>query len=159
MRRFLVTRNMQRDLLRTVWLFEECTNKELDAIARVATPIDVPAGRTLTKQGEIGHEFFVVVRGTLEARRDELVLGELGPGDCFGEMALLETLPRVATVTATTPTTVLVVHARDFKDVVTAVPSVDRKILIVLARRLREIETRYLSDREQFATNAAPIHA
>jgi CRP-like cAMP-binding protein len=74
-------------------------------------------------------------------------------------MSLLESLPRVATVVTTAPTTVLVIHARDFKDVVTAVPSVDRKMLIVLARRLREIETRFLSDRDQLARNAAPVTA
>jgi CRP-like cAMP-binding protein len=151
-----MTRNVQRDLLRPVWLFAECSHKELDAIAKVATPLDVPAGTTLTKQNEVGREFFVVVHGSVEACRDTVVLGELKPGDCFGEMSLLEALPRVATVTATTPTTVLVIHARDFKQVVTAVPSIDRKMLLVLARRLREIETRFVPHRNEVETNIAP---
>ena len=134
------------ELLRKVWLFERCTNKELDAIARLATPLDLPAGKVLATQGEQGREFFVIVSGKVEATRANVQIGTLGPGSFFGEMSLLERLPRVATVTTTEPTAVLVLTAREFDDLVASMPSVDRKMLIVLANRLRDIESRYVPD-------------
>jgi CRP-like cAMP-binding protein len=137
-------RNAQIELLRNVWLFERCSKKELEAIAKVATPLDLPADKLLTAQGQKGSEFFVLVSGKAKAVREGVEIGTLGPGSFFGEMSLLEDLPRVATVTTSEPTTVLVVHARDFNRVVTTMPSVDRKMLMVLARRLREIEDRYV---------------
>ena len=139
-----VRRNAQIELLRNVWLFERCSKKELEAIARVATPLDLPADKVLTRQGEPGSEFFVIVSGKAKATREGVGIGTLGPGSFFGEMSLLEDLPRVATVTTTEPTTVLVVHARDFNRLLTDLPSVDRKMLVVLARRLRDLEDRYV---------------
>ena len=132
------------ELLRNVWLFERCTGKELEAIAKLATLIDVPAGKVLTTQGEQGQEFFVVVNGCAETTRNNVAIGTLGPGSFFGEMSLLERLPRVATVTTTAPTSVLVLTARAFDSLVASMPSVDRNMLIVLANRLRDIESRYV---------------
>jgi len=137
-------RNAQIELLRKVWLFERCSKKELEAIAKVATPLDLPADKLLTTQGQKGSEFFVIVSGKAKATREGIDIGTLGPGSFFGEMSLLEDLPRVATVTTTEPTTVLVVHARDFNHLVNEMPSVDRKMLIVLSRRLRDLEDRYV---------------
>jgi CRP-like cAMP-binding protein len=146
-------RNTQIELLSKVWLFERCSKKELDAIARVATPIDLPADRALTTQGQKGSEFFVVVSGKATASREGVLIGTLGPGSFFGEMSLFEDLPRVATVTTTEPTTVLVLHARDFNRLVDDMPSVDRKMLMVLARRLRDIEDRYVPAGERVIAN------
>ena len=137
-------KNERVELLRSVWLFERCTNKELSAIASVATPLDLPAGKELATQDRRGDEFFVIVSGKAEATRAGVAIGTLGPGSFFGEMSLLEQLPRVATVTTTEPTTVLVLTARDFEEVVASMPSVDRNMLIVLANRLRDIELRYV---------------
>jgi CRP/FNR family transcriptional regulator, cyclic AMP receptor protein len=139
-----VKKNARIELLRTVWLFEFCTNKEFDAIARLAVPFDLPAGRVLATQGERGDEFFIIVSGRAEATRQGAVIGELGPGSFFGEMALLERLPRVATVTTTEPTTVLVLSGRSFDELVSSMPSVDRKMLVVLANRVRDLEDRYV---------------
>jgi CRP/FNR family transcriptional regulator, cyclic AMP receptor protein len=137
------------DLLASVWLFEHCSRKELDGLQRAATALDVPAGRVLATQGETGSEFFVIVDGKAEATRGGTSIGVLGPGTFFGEMALLERKPRAATVTTLEPTTVLVVTAREFDDVVKTMPSVDRKMLIALSGRLRDIETRYVPEAEQ----------
>jgi CRP-like cAMP-binding protein len=134
------------ELLRTVWLFERCTKKELEALAALSTPADLEAGKVLATQGEQGDQFFVIVSGKAEATREGVAIGTLGPGSFFGEMSLLERLPRVATVTTTEPTTVLVLTARAFDQLVASMPSVDRKMLIVLANRLREIESRYVPD-------------
>jgi len=137
-------KNARIELLRNVWLFERCSKKELEALAVLATPVDLRAGKILATQGERGHEFFVIVSGKAEATREGVTIGTLGPGSFFGEMSLLERLPRVATVTTTEPTTVLVLTAKAFDKLVESMPSVDRNMLIVLANRLREIESRYV---------------
>ena len=136
-------------LLSSVWLFEHCTQRELDALQQVATGLDVSAGKVLASQGETGREFFVIVEGKAEATRGGTAVGLLGPGSFFGEMSLLERKPRTATVTTVEPTTVLVMTARDFDDVVKTMPSVDRKMLVALSGRLRDIEARYVPTAEQ----------
>lgn len=141
-------------LLSSVWLFERCTRKELDALQRVATALEVPTGKVLARQGETGREFFVIVSGRAEATRGNTPIGVLGPGSFFGEMSLLERKPRAATVTTLEPTTVLVMTAREFDEVVTTMPSVDRKMLIALSSRLRDIEAQYVPVAEQL-TRAA----
>jgi CRP/FNR family transcriptional regulator, cyclic AMP receptor protein len=132
------------EMLGSVWLFSRCTKKELDAIASLVTQIDVPAGKVLATQGQAGSEFFVIVTGKAEATRGDIPIGVLGPGTFFGEMSLLEHRPRVATVTTTEPATVLVLTAREFDKLVASMPSVDRKMLTVIADRLRDLEDRYV---------------
>jgi CRP-like cAMP-binding protein len=132
------------ELLRAVWLFERCSKRELDALQRIATPVDVPAGKVLTTEGEIGREFFVIVRGRAEATRGGIALAPVEAGSFFGEMALLDRRPRSATVTTLEPTTVLAITAGAFNALVGDMPSVDRKMLIVLAERLRDVESRFV---------------
>jgi CRP-like cAMP-binding protein len=93
----------------------------------------------------------VIVSGSAEATRGRTPVGVLGPGSFFGEMSLLERKPRAATVTTLEPTTVLVMTAREFDEVVKTMPSVDRKMLIALSSRLRDIEARYVPIAEQVA--------
>ncbi|MEP6623492.1 MAG: cyclic nucleotide-binding domain-containing protein [Acidimicrobiia bacterium] len=131
-------------LLGDVWLFERCSRKELALIASQATPMQIPAGKELAREGEFGREFFVVIAGKVEAVRNGVTIGILGPGSFFGEMALLERQPRVATVVAVEPTEVLVLTTQGFASVVDQMPSVDRKMLTVLATRLRELEDRFV---------------
>jgi CRP/FNR family cyclic AMP-dependent transcriptional regulator len=132
------------EVLSSVWLFSRCTKKELNALASLATQVDVPAGKVLATQGQTGSEFFVIVTGKAEATRSNVPIGVLGPGTFFGEMSLLEHKPRVATVTTTEPTSVLVLTARAFDKLVESMPSVDRKMLTVIADRLRDLEERYV---------------
>ena len=132
------------DLLRSVWLFERCSKSELGALQRIATPLDVPAGKVLTTEGETGREFFVIVNEKAEATRGGVSIGVLGAGSFFGEMALLDRKPRTATVTTLEPTSVLVITANAFSALVESVPSVDRKMLVVLAERLRDVEARFV---------------
>src|SRR5262245_66673789 len=96
------------ELLREIPLFAHCTRKELGEIARVAEEIDVPAGAVLIREGEEGHDFYVVVDGALDIGKEGGGrVDEAGPGDFVGEMALLSRRPRNATVTAATPVTLL----------------------------------------------------
>ncbi len=132
------------ELLRQVWLFERCSQKELGLLASNATPLVVKPGAVLAREGDVGREFFVIISGKAVVSRKGVEVGVLGAGGFFGEMALLDREPRSATVTATEPTEVLVLTIQAFTHVVDTMPSVDRKMLTVLATRLRDVETRYL---------------
>jgi CRP-like cAMP-binding protein len=107
-------KNKKIDLIRGVPLFEHCSKKELEHIALIADELDFPAGRTLITEGERGREFFVIVSGEVEVRRNGRKIDTMGPGSFAGEMALLSKAPRNATVTAVTPIDVLVIIDRAF---------------------------------------------
>ena len=82
-------------------LFAGLSKKEREQIARWADEIDEPAGYTLVDQGRFAHEFFVLLEGTVDVRKDDQHLTDLGPGDFSGEIALVEDERRTASVTAT----------------------------------------------------------
>jgi CRP-like cAMP-binding protein len=129
------------DLLRGVPLFSACSKRELSRVASLADQVEVPKGKVLTREGEPGSEFFVVVEG--QAR---VVVGgrgrlsPLGPGASFGEMSLLDRGPRTATVQAETDMHLLVLDARSFSSLLAEMPSVARKLLAAMAGRLRVAE-------------------
>jgi CRP/FNR family transcriptional regulator, cyclic AMP receptor protein len=142
--RVQIAKKRRLELRGAVWLFEQCSQRELDLLQRAVTLLDVPAGRALAEQGALGREFVVIVDGTAAVTRDGTQLAVLGPGSFFGEMSLLDGQPRAATVTTLEPTTVLVLGGAEFGAVVKTMPSVDRKMLSVLAARLRDIEAKYV---------------
>jgi CRP-like cAMP-binding protein len=144
-----VTKKRGRDLLGNVWLFERCSNKELDLLQSAATEMEFPVGKELTTQGELGRHFMVIVEGEAEVTRDGTQIARLGPGSFFGEMSLLDGQPRTATVTTVEPTRVLMLTTEAFSGALAAMPSVDRKMLTVLAARLRDIEVRYVPVNER----------
>ena len=122
--------------LRAVPLFAGCSDEELRFILTRVEEMDFPAGRVLCKKGESGGDFFVILEGQAEV---EASAGKrmLGPGEFFGEIALLDGGPRTATVTAETDLVVEVVAQRDFYSLLTNAPTVTRKILSHLGARLR----------------------
>ena len=129
------------ELLRGVSLFSACSNGELSRIASLADEIEVEKGRVLTREGDPGSEFFVVVEGQARVTvGDRGRLAALGPGASFGEMSLLDQRPRSATVEAETDMYVLVLDSRSFSSLVEEVPSVGRKVLAAMAGRLRAAE-------------------
>ena len=121
-------------------LFRTFSTKELAAIGRVANEMDVEAGRVLCEQGDEGHEFFLIVDGEASVRRNGTMIATLGPGQYFGELALLTLRPRNATVTAITDMTLLVLGRREFRGVIDAIPSVAHMLLAGLAERLNEAD-------------------
>jgi CRP-like cAMP-binding protein len=136
-------RDKRIELLRSVWLFSRCTTRELAKVASITTLVDRPAGTVLTREGAAGEEFFVVVAGKGSVTRRGESIGQLGPGAFFGEMALLDRAPRVATVVADEDMTLLVMSAHEFDRLIDeAMPSVARKMLRVLGERLRNVDTR-----------------
>ena len=91
-------------------------------MARATDEVSVPAGKDIVTQGSLGHEFYLIVDGKAEVSRDGTTVAELGPGQYFGELALLDGAVRNATVTATEPTDLLVLGQRKSRRCSTATP-------------------------------------
>lgn len=126
--------------LSQVQLFSACTKRDLARIAALAEEIEVPAGRVVVRQGDPGREAFVISEGRAKATIRGKGTAELGPGECFGEMALLHSAPRSATVTAESDMRLLVLGSREFSALVEDMPVVGRRVLAAVAERLREAE-------------------
>jgi trk system potassium uptake protein TrkA len=128
-------------LLRGVWLFSACDDDELARIAALSRPQEIEVGTEVTRQGDEGNEFFVVVEGDASAAVDGDEVGTIGAGGFFGEMALIDGGERVATVTATSAMKVLVLDRHDFNEMLSiAMPEVTPKLLAVMGARMRAIE-------------------
>jgi CRP-like cAMP-binding protein len=132
----MLRKNAKIELLKRVPLFERCSKSELQRVASLADEVSLPADRKLTREGEPGREFVVLVDGRAEVRRKGRVLRELTGGDFLGEIALLAEVPRTATVTTLTPVTILLMTARNFQTLLRDVPSLQPKVLYALATRL-----------------------
>ena len=126
------------DHLAQVPLFSALSRKELALVARRAEDVKVDPGRVLVSEGSTGSEFFVIIEGTANVTRRGRKVATLGPGDAFGELALLDKAPRNATVTALTPMEVVVLGQREFGGLIDEVPGFARKLLAGMARRLRD---------------------
>jgi CRP/FNR family cyclic AMP-dependent transcriptional regulator len=129
--------NEKTDLLKRVPLFADCSRRELEQIAQLADEIDLREGKELTHLGGPGREFFVLLEGEADVSQDGRSINTLGPGDFFGEIALVEDVPRTATVTATTPVRVLVITDRAFRQLLEKHPELQRKVLVALAERVK----------------------
>src|SRR5919202_2899926 len=124
------------ELIRQVPLFSRCSKAELRAVAAVADEIDLREGKELTKQGASGREFFVLLDGGAEVRRNGRKIRTLGKGDFLGEIALISKSPRTATVTTTEPTRALVLTAQNFDRLLRTNPKIQRGVIEALADRL-----------------------
>ena len=120
-------------------LFEGLSRKELGELARVTEDLEVPAGKVLCKEGDTGREFFVIVDGETQVTTNGKDLGARGSGEFIGEIALLEDTSRTATVTAKTTLRVFVLTREDFRKLVRENPSVERKVMQALARRVVDL--------------------
>ena len=141
----MARKDAKLEQLANVRLFAACTNRELGLIGRAADEIKVDAGKQLVAEGSIGHEFFLILDGTASVRRNGKKVAALGPGDYFGELALLDRGLRSATIVAETAMDLLVLGQREFSAVLDEVPALAHKLLTVMAGRLREADARALS--------------
>jgi CRP-like cAMP-binding protein len=128
--------------LASVPLFSSFSNRDLQKIARASDEISIEEGRVLVEQDAVGHEFYVIVEGEAEVRRNGRKVTTLGPGDHFGELALFDGGPRTATVTATSAMTALVLGQREFAALLDDVPGLASKVLTNLARQIRELDAK-----------------
>jgi len=128
------------DRLAAVPLFAGLDKDELAAVAALGTDIDVDEGRELAKEGDVGSEAFLLLSGSARATRDGEEIATFGPGDFFGEMALLVHGPRTATIVVTSPTAVRAFHRSEFDSLLDRSPKVGVKILRTTAERLLNAE-------------------
>jgi len=134
------SKKAKNQALSGVLLFSNCSRKELDHIASLLTEVEVDAGKVLAREGDAGREFCVILEGKASVSIGGKEIAVLGPGDFFGEMALLDQGPRVATVKAVTPMELAVLSPTEFSTLIEENPAVARKVLRVMASRLRAAE-------------------
>ena len=126
--------------LQRVPLFSGFNEKDLRQITALARIVDVPAGDPVTRIGEPGDSFFVIIDGTVAVRTPVGTGAELHPGEFFGEMSLLDGEPRSATIEAATDLRLLVVDRSHFWRLLDETPDLIRRMLTTLSRRVRRLE-------------------
>ena len=129
-------KNGKIDLIRRVPLFSRLSKNGLSEVASIADEIDLPQGKELTREGERGREFFVILEGSADVVQKGKRIAQLGEGDFLGEIALVTKQPRTATVTCTSPVRALVITDRDFAHLLRESPQIGQGVLEALAERL-----------------------
>jgi CRP-like cAMP-binding protein len=132
---------MAKDLyiarLKAVPLFGGMSKKELDLMVRQADHLRYPARYTVVREGTPGEEFWLVVEGELAVQRGGRTVATLGPGDSFGELAVIDPAPRDATIVSTSPVELMVIGRRRFWATLEDSHTLMRKVIVGLAQRLR----------------------
>ena len=128
--------------LSQIWLFSTATAKERRVLDKALEEVRVGPGRVLCEQDSIGREFFLIVTGTASVRHNNRKVRTLGPGQYFGELALIDRRPRSATVVSDTDMDLLVLGQREFNSVLSTMPELSRKMLIAMAARLRDADAK-----------------
>jgi CRP-like cAMP-binding protein len=121
-------------------LLARCTAKELARVDRLGAEVDLQPGRTLTRQGAEGCEFFMVRDGVAVARRGPRRVGAIGAGSVAGELALLDGTVRTATVVTVTPMRVVVFTAKEFEELLTVAPCIEDDLALIAAGRRALLE-------------------
>lgn len=128
------------DLLRSISIFAKCGPNDLQQVAQLVDEIEVPDGKVLMREGDIGREMFLVASGTARVERGGKLIGEFGPGAVLGEMALIAEGPRNATVTAVGPMRLFVAGHREFHSLMDGHPGFRMKVFEGLANKVRRLE-------------------
>ena len=123
-------------LIAKVPLLAGLDRKHLEQVGRLADEVDLAAGKVVARQGASADEFFIIVDGTVRIERDGQHLRDLGPGDFFGELAMLGKMPRTATATCITACRLLVVGHREFNALLADFPGIQGAVLHAVAQRL-----------------------
>jgi CRP-like cAMP-binding protein len=126
---------MLEERLKDIPFFKTLSKKELKAVAQQTDELDVSPGKELAREGEFGHEFFIIEKGDAEVLRHGERIAELREGDFFGEMALLDEDRRTATVRATSPMTVIVMTRQSFRSLDREMPEVHSAIADAIEAR------------------------
>jgi CRP-like cAMP-binding protein len=122
-------------------IFEGFSKRQLRRISSLMTRLDQPAGKVLTREGQPGYEFFIVLEGEVEVRQGDRLVATRGPREYVGEIALLDKRPRTATVVATTPVSAEVLSRREFVSLLAEAPELSEQIMATMAQRLADLET------------------
>lgn len=122
--------------IKGVPLFATCSKKEIALVASTADRFTLPAGQVLIREGSHGSDFFIILDGSAEVRREGQLLTTLGPGDFCGEIAAVERVARTATVTAATDLDALVIRGPALSGLRDRLPNLDRAVLDRMSSRL-----------------------
>jgi CRP/FNR family cyclic AMP-dependent transcriptional regulator len=128
------------DRLKTVPLFQGLSDKELKDVLGQSRVVDHEQGHDIVEAGTGSVGFHLILDGQASVSQGARTIGSLGPGDYFGEISLIDGLPRSATVTTTTPVRTLSLAAWKFQPLLEAHPALTRKILLGLCETLRAAE-------------------
>ncbi|HZQ50292.1 MAG TPA: cyclic nucleotide-binding domain-containing protein [Candidatus Dormibacteraeota bacterium] len=126
------------EALSRVPLFSGCTPRELEFIAAHTDEVSVPAGKELTRQGALGHTFYVLLDGEVDVTIDGRHRTKLHAGDFFGEISMLDQGEGTATIVTTKPCRLMVMSHAQFRDVVKSHDGILVKVLEAMAARLRK---------------------
>ncbi|MGH3136294.1 MAG: cyclic nucleotide-binding domain-containing protein [Gaiellaceae bacterium] len=132
----LFSQNVKVEALKRAPLFEGLSKKELIELARVTDDLKVGPGTVLCREGKVGREFFVIVDGEARVTKGGKHIAVRKGGDFVGEIALITTKKRTATVTTTTPLRCFILTQSAFRRVLDENPGVQRKVMEALAERL-----------------------
>lgn len=127
------------ELLGACRLFAGVQPEDLAAVAEHVIEVEFPPDRVIARQGEIGTGFFLVVEGSVRVVRDGEEVAVLRPGEFFGELSVLDGLPRIAQVVAIEPTRCLALASWDFEQALLRSPTLSLSILRGLAARVRSV--------------------
>ena len=126
------------DALARAPLFSALSKQELGELAKATEDLEVEEGKVLTREGDLGREFFVIVEGDVSVTQDGNEIRKLGPGDFFGEIALIyENARRTATVTASSPLRFFVFTRQSFRSLLEHQPEIEEKVMAALEDRLQ----------------------
>ena len=134
-------------VLGAVTLFSRLSGRQRARLARFATTRDYRQGSTIVRQGDTSMSLYVILSGSVRVNRESEAGGgaveveQLGPGGAFGEMGLIEDLPRAATVVAEEPTTCALLAKWDFQNELREDPEIALSLLPVLTGRIRELDS------------------
>ena len=123
-----------------VRLFKELSKSDLKELEDIGRVVEHAAGHTIIDQGESGAGFHMILTGEVKVVRGGRTVARLGPGEVFGEMALIDGGPRTATVVAETETTTFAIATWDFRALVKKRPGMSWSLLLSMTERLREAQ-------------------
>jgi CRP/FNR family cyclic AMP-dependent transcriptional regulator len=132
-----MTKKDKTSLLRRVELFSEVSTRALGLIADRAVDITFGAGDYIVRQGQVGTGFYLIASGRVRIERGGETVARLGSGEFFGELSVLDQMPRTAHVIADEPTVCLALPSWDFTKLLEQNPKITLSVLRVVARRLR----------------------
>ncbi|MEX2274515.1 MAG: cyclic nucleotide-binding domain-containing protein [Actinomycetota bacterium] len=133
-------RRRSAEAIARVPLFAGLSRRHLHQVADAADEVRFRPGATVVKEGDLGQTLFVIMEGQVKVTRGGRRLSTMGPGEFFGEIALLDRGPRTATVVANTPLVAIRLFRRSFLKLVEREPKIGEKVLATLAMRLRTVE-------------------
>jgi CRP-like cAMP-binding protein len=137
----LFSHDTKADALGQCPFFATLSRNELIELAKATEDMEVEEGKALTREGESGREFFVIIDGEVAVEKGGNEIRRMGPGDFFGEIALIEDTPRTATVTAVTPLRFFVLTRQSFRSLLAHQPELAEKVSAALQERMRATES------------------